>query len=245
MLSITLLLQAGSGGSPLLRYSFVALAFFVAALVVAAVGWSAAIAGNDRSRWTRHTLIAAVVAAAWMAATGFAAARGLLHFAAPPTMLIVFPAVLVGAVALALSPVGTRITRALPLAALVGFQGFRVLVELLLHRAYTEGLMPVQMSYAGRNFDIVSGATAIGVAAWLATGHVAPRLVLAWNVVSAALLANIVIVALLSAPTPMRVFLNEPSNVWITRAPWVWLPTVMVFAAVTGHVMVFRRLRMP
>ena len=42
-----------------------------------------------------------------------------------------------------------RLALDLPVAALVGYQGFRVLVELLLHRAYTEGLMPVQMSYSG------------------------------------------------------------------------------------------------
>ena len=29
------------------------------------------------------------------------------------------------------------------------------------------------------------------------------------------------VVALLSAPTPFRVFMNEPANVWITRAPWI------------------------
>ena len=36
--------------------------------------------------------------------------------------------------------------------------------------------------------------------------------------------------------------MNEPANVWITHAPWVWLPTVMVFAAILGHVLVYRRL---
>jgi hypothetical protein len=44
---------------------------------------------------------------------------------------------------------GRRSGLRLPLAALVGYQGFRVVVELLLHRAYVEGLMPVQMSYSG------------------------------------------------------------------------------------------------
>ena len=111
-----------------------------------------------------------------------------------------------------------------------------------MHRAYVEGLMPVQMSYSGRNFDIVTGITALALGAWLATGRDLARLVLAWNTLGVVLLANILIVALLSAPTPFRVFMNEPANVWITHAPWVWLPTVMVFAAVFGHVVVYRRL---
>ena len=139
-------------------------------------------------------------------------------------------------------PVGKRIAIGLPIAALVGYQSFRIIVELLMHRAYVEGLMPVQMSYSGRNFDIVTGITALALGGLARHGTRSRGLVLAWNTLGVVLLANILIVALLSAPTPFRVFMNEPANVWITHAPWVWLPTVMVFAAVFGHVAVYRRL---
>ena len=39
--------------------------------------------------------------------------------------------------------------------------------------------------------------------------------------------------------------MNEPANTFITRAPWVWLPAVMVLAAVMGHALVFRWLLTP
>ncbi len=155
---------------------------------------------------------------------------------------VLFVAVFALAFGIAFSALGRMLALGLPLAVLVGFQGFRVLVELLLHRAYTEGLMPVQMSFSGRNFDIVSGLTAIALGAWLLHGRASARVVFAWNTLSLALLANILVIALLSAPTPFRVFMNEPSNVWVTRAPWVWLPAVMVLAALTGHLLVYRRL---
>ncbi|MFL5579894.1 MAG: hypothetical protein ACJ8AO_05930 [Gemmatimonadaceae bacterium] len=231
-------------GSPALRASFVALAAAVAALFAAGIHWSSLRTGLPRAAAARRAALAAAVAAAWMAATALAAARGALHFEPPPTMLVV---VLLGpaiALAVALSPVGRRLALGLPVAALVGFQGFRVAVETLLHRAYVEGLMPVQMSWSGRNFDVVSGVTALALGAWLATGErrAAWRVVLLWNTLGAALLANILGVAMLSAPTPFRAFSNEPANVWITRAPWVWLPAVMVLAAVMGHALVYRRL---
>jgi len=229
-------------GSIVLRTSFIALTLFIAASFVAGVFWSATRSGMPLAAARVQTLRAAGATTVWLALTGIAAARGVLHFSAPPTMVLVFPIVFAMAIGVALSPLGRRLARDLPVAVLVGFQGFRVLVELLLHRAYTEGLMPVQMSYAGRNFDIVSGATAIAVALWLVRGHTSPRLVFAWNTLGAALLLNILIIALLSAPTPMRVFMNEPANVWVTRAPWIWLPTVMVLAAIMGHVLVYRRL---
>jgi hypothetical protein len=64
-----------------------------------------------------------------------------------------------------------------------------------------------------------------------------------WNAGGTLLLVNILTIAVLSTPTPVRVFHNEPANEWIAHAPWVWLPTVFVVAAIIGHVLVFRRLR--
>ncbi len=232
-------------GSPALHVGFVALTLLLGALFVAAVYWSSLRTGLDRPTAVRRASLAVLGAGAWIGLTGAAAARGLLHFAPPPTMGIAIGASIALSIGLALSPVGKRIAIGLPMAALVGYQSFRILVELLMHRAYAEGLMPIQMSYSGRNFDIITGITALALGAWLSTGRWSRGLVIAWNTIGVLLLANILVVALLSAPTPLRVFMNEPANVWITRAPWVWLPTAMVFAAVFGHVAVYRRLKAP
>jgi hypothetical protein len=225
-----------------LRAGFVALTVAIGALFVAAVYWSSRRTGSARPAAARRAAVGGAFATAWIALTGVAAATGALHFDAPPSMLIAILASLALAVALALSPVGRQIALGLPIVVLVGYQGFRIVVELLLHRAYAEGLMPVQMSYTGRNFDIVTGISAVLLGTWLTIGRGSKTLVAAWNTLGVLLLANILGVALLSSPTPFRRFMNEPSNIWITHAPWVWLPTVMVFAAVFGHVAVFRRL---
>ena len=224
----------------LLRAGFVALTLALYLLFVVAVYLSAQRSGIDGYRARRQTTLAAILAAAWIAATGIAAARGVLRMWGPPTMGPVLVGMLVIAIGVALSPLGRRIVANVSIAALVGYQGFRVLVELLLHRAYVEGVMPVQMSWSGRNFDVVSGVTALLLGAWLATGRRSRGLVLAWNVLGVLLLANIIAVALLSAPTPFRVFMNEPANTFITHVPWIWLPAVMVLAAVMGHALVFR-----
>jgi len=67
----------------------------------------------------------------------------------------VISGVFVAGILLARSSIGDRFARGLPLTYLVGFQVFRFPLELAMHRAYVEGVMPVQMSYSGRNFDIV------------------------------------------------------------------------------------------
>jgi hypothetical protein len=103
--------------------------------------------------------------------------------------------------------------------------------------------MPVQMSYSGLNFDIVTGITALIVGALLATGRTGVRTARAWNVMGTLLLVNIILIAGLSTPTPWRVFREGPANVWIATEPYVWLPTVMVAFAILGHIVIYRRLR--
>jgi hypothetical protein len=206
----------------------------------------AASAAGDGERATRRATRAALATAAWLAATFAAAASGRLSFATvPPTIAVVIVISLALALRIGLSSTGGTIAAGVPLALLVGVQGFRLPLELLMHRAYAEGLMPVQMSYSGRNFDIITGITALVLAAalWLAPQRVSPKLVLLWNVMGFGLLLNVLTVAILSTPTPLRVFMNEPANVWITQAPFVWLVAVLVPTALAGHLVIFRRLR--
>jgi hypothetical protein len=228
-----------------LMVAFGALAVLVAAAFPVLLH-RAETATGDAAPAKRRALRAALATAAWLAATFAAAASGRLSFATvPPTMGVVIVLSLALALRIGLSGTGARIAAGVPLALLVGMQGFRLPLELLLHRAYAEGLMPVQMSYSGRNFDIVTGITAIILAAalWMAPQRVSPRLVLLWNLLGLTLLANVVTIAILSAPTPLRVFMNEPSTAWTTQAPFVWLPAVFVLAALAGHIVIFRRLR--
>src|SRR5262245_42020960 len=69
-----------------------------------------------------------------------------------------------GAALLAFSGLGQRMALTLPLYALVGFHVFRLPLELVLHQWYMEGVLPVQMTYAGHNFDIVTGLLAFFIA---------------------------------------------------------------------------------
>ena len=143
--------------------------------------------GAEPVHQVRSILAAAVMTlglTVWMAGTYVAASFRFLQFPpGSPTMVVVFALLIVLSVGLGLSPVGRRLAAGLPLAVLVGVQGFRLPLELLMHRAYEEGLMPEVMSYTGLNFDIVTGITALIVGALLALGRAGLRTVRAWNVI--------------------------------------------------------------
>lgn len=222
--------------SPFLSIAFIALTLAVCALLVFGV-WRAF--GGTQSR---APLVFTLSLGAWLAITAAVASAGLLSdFSKQPPriFLIVFSGVALSLV-IALGTIGRRAIDTLPLWALVGLQGFRFPLELLLHRAYDEGVMPIQMSFSGRNFDIVSGITAL-LAAFLIHQKRFPTWALhAWNALGFGLLLNIVAIAILSFPTPFRAFHNAPANTWVTHAPFIWLPAVLVMTALLGHVVVLR-----
>jgi hypothetical protein len=188
--------------------------------------------------------VLAGITAAYLVAPALLAANGLLDrynpLPAPALVMVVILTVIT--VTITLSRLGARVIAAVGLPALVTFQAFRIPVEWLLHRLYQEGVVPVQMTYAGRNFDIVTGVTAAALGVWLVRGGRSRGAVLAWNVVGLALLANIVTVAILSTPVPFRRFVDGPPNLLPSVVPYVWLPTFLVQLALAGHVLVFRSL---
>jgi hypothetical protein len=189
------------------------------------------------------TIGISVAAGAWMGVTWAAAETGHLSRLdlTPPPFLGLPVALVILSLVVAFSRFGTRLIDGLPLAWLIGVQVFRFPLELMLHRAYSEGVMPLQMSYAGWNFDIVTGLTALPVAWAVSRGYAGRGLVLAWNALGTVLLVNIVVIAVVSTPI-VGWFGPTLLNTFVMFPPFVWLPAVMVLTAAVGHLLVWRAL---
>lgn len=194
----------------------------------------------------RFAAAMAVACALWLLATWEAAASGwIAQFdRRPPPLALVFVAVFSASALLAFGPFGHRLLRAIPMWAIVLTQAFRLPLELVMHQAAVEGVMPVQMSFSGWNFDIITGTTALIVAPILAAGYGGRKLVLAWNILGTLLLINILTIALLSTPV-FAAFGPERLNTFVAYPPFIWLPTVMVVCAITGHMIIWRWLFLP
>ena len=218
------------------------LSLLVAAGFVLGCEWAGRRLGEGTRVRRRRALRLGAAALAWLLITGLVAATGVLRRfdATPPPFVVLALAVAVIGIAVPCSSLGSLLVRGVPLWALVGFQIFRFPLELLMHRAYVEGLLPVQMTYAGLNFDIVSGLTAGALGVWLRRRRPVPRwLVASWNLLGSGLLVNIVTIAVVSTPV-FGWFGHERLNTLVTYPPFVWLPGILVTAALMGHVLVWR-----
>ncbi|NUO50348.1 MAG: hypothetical protein HOV80_15950 [Polyangiaceae bacterium] len=212
-------------GIPVL--ALVVVVLFVVALRRAGVGLAAAVGAT----------------AAWVAAFGVAAASGILSRAdlRPPPMALMIVAIISGALLFGLSRFGERVALTVPLWALVGVHAFRLPLELVMHQASIAGVMPTQLTFGdgGFNYDIVTGTTAIVVAGLIAIGRAPRALVIGWNVMGLGFLVVIAGIAIATAPF-VRAFGPGSVNTWVTYVPFVWLPGVLVPAAIAGHVVALR-----
>jgi hypothetical protein len=59
--------------------------------------------------------------------------------------------------------------------------------------------------------------------------------------VGLALLVNIMTIAIISTPR-IQYFGPSATNFFVAYPPYVWLPAIMVLAALAGHLLVFRAL---
>jgi len=200
--------------------------------------------GSEPRVALRRAAWSMLLALAWAGLTLLFAASGVLSRfdTRPPPLMPLLMLTLGGAIALGRSRFGERLVLGLPLWALVGCQAFRLPLELVMHRAATDGTMPVEMSYSGYNFDILTGTSALLLGSALVLGWAGPRAAALWNLGGLLLLCNIIGIAVAATPL-FQAFGPGHLNVWVTHPPYVLLPTVLVLAALFGHVLVFRKLR--
>jgi len=186
-----------------------------------------------------------IIIALWMIVLAVLSANGFFadfsKLPPRPALAILLPLPFV--LFLAFSKRGTRFLQSVPRQWFVFMQSFRIFVEVLLWLAFMAGMLPVQMTFDGLNFDVITGLLALPIGYLLARGkNYSSTAGIIYNIVGLALLLNILVIAVLSMPSPFRYFLNEPSNVLVAQFPYIWLPGVLVPLAYSLHILSLRQL---
>lgn len=164
--------------------------------------------------------------------------------ALPPKIFVfgVFPTVLL-MIGLFLTTKGRVFIDSLPLKNLTYISVVRIPVEIVLYFLFVEKFIPEIMTFEGQNFDIFAGISALFVAYFGFKGNISnKKLLLIWNFISFGLLMNIVITAILSAPSPFQKFGLEQPNIAILHFPISLLPTFIVPVVIFSHFAAFRKL---
>ena len=161
----------------------------------------------------------------------------------PPRLLFLAAPALLCIAVLFFTPKGKHFIDNLNIKYLTILHTIRIPVELVLFWLFVNKAVPQLMTFEGRNFDIIAGITAPIVYYF---GFVQNRLnkniLLVWNFTCLALLLNIIVNAILAAPTPMQQFAFEQPNIAILYFPFNLLPAVVVPLVLLSHLAAIRQL---
>ncbi|GAA4329880.1 hypothetical protein GCM10023149_34800 [Mucilaginibacter gynuensis] len=194
---------------------------------------------------TPKPAIVAAIVITWLVIQAFVVNSGFYHnitslpprfvfLVAPPVLLIIL---------LFITKAGKAFIDNSNARWLTGLHTIRIAVEIVLFLLYQHNYIPRIMTFEGHNFDIISGLTAPFI---LLFGYYKPFLnktiLLAWNFICIALLLNIVVIALLSAPSSVQQFGFDQPNIAILQFPYYWLPCFVVPTVLFAHLVSIKQL---
>jgi hypothetical protein len=161
----------------------------------------------------------------------------------PPRFILLIGPPLIFIIVLFLTAKGKNYMDGLSTKTLTILHIVRIPVELVLFWLCIYKTVPQLMTFEGRNFDILSGLTAPLVFYFgFVKKKIGKPVLLLWNLVCLALLLNIVVNAVLSAPFPFQKFAYDQPNIALLYFPFVWLPCCIVPVVLFAHLATIRQL---
>jgi hypothetical protein len=159
--------------------------------------------------------------------------RGIL-FILPPLLFIIVLFVTNG---------GRRFIDQMDPGTLTLIHTIRIPVEFVLYWLFLDKQVPKLMTFAGGNYDIISGITAPLVFYFgFIKNKMGKNIILLWNLLCLGLLFLIVRHAIFSVPSPFQKFGFEQPNIAILHFPYAWLPSCIVPMVLFSHLVMIRRL---
>jgi len=179
---------------------------------------------------------------AWLALLCCIVATGVLEANPMPGLMIFVAGINLVSIIFALSGVGKKLSQSLSIVGLVGFQAFRLPLELILHSWVEQKSIPQTMTWTGQNFDIISGILALVFIPLVKTNRK-----LAWipNIVGFGLLLNVMRVAVMSSPLPFAWSTDQIGGQPLQLAfhfPYLLILPVCIGGALIGHILLTRAL---
>ena len=194
---------------------------------------------------SNRSLTAVLIIVAWLMSQAFLSFSGFYQVTTgmPPRFLaLVVPPVLL-IIAMLTTSRGKRFSAELNISTLTLMHTLRVPVEIMLYGLSVYKVIPELMTFEGRNMDIFSGLTAPIIFYFgFIKKTLAPKWIIAWNIICIGLLLNVVVHAILSAPTDFQRLAFDQPNIAVTYFPFVWLPCFIVPLVLYSHLVSIRQL---
>lgn len=154
----------------------------------------------------------------------------------PPRFMLMLAPSLILMVIVFSSKNGKSFLEKLDMKMLTLLHVIRTPVEFILWALFLNETIPERMTFEGLNYDILAGLTAPFIYYfYYVKKSISGKWILGWNLLSLALLLNIVINAILSTPSVFQQFAFHQPNIAILHFPFIWLPSIVVPIVLFSH----------
>lgn len=187
--------------------------------------------------WT-NTLLMAFLLGLWLMMATTIVHSGVLQAYPIPTVPLFHLSLLSVAVLFGFSHWGAKIALSIPLMFIVAFHVFRLPLELVMASWAEQGTIPMTMTVAGKNFDVLTGLFALTIAPLAGTYR---RLTWIFNITGMLLLLNVIYVSVMSSPFKFTWGVQPPLQL-VFYMPYALIGPVCIGGALAGHIILTRAL---
>ncbi|MEO0583494.1 MAG: hypothetical protein AAF135_14820 [Bacteroidota bacterium] len=134
------------------------------------------------------------------------------------------------------------ILHAIPIHIPIVYQSFRAVIEVLFYFTFVAGILPIQVTFGGANYDVLLGISAIFVGLYAYRTDASPKLLIAWNILGIAVVGFAAFTFISSFYFPEIWGDGEP-NLAFNRFPFLLLPSFFMPSAIFMHLLSIVQLR--
>ncbi|MEM1218785.1 MAG: hypothetical protein AAGH79_07725 [Bacteroidota bacterium] len=124
----------------------------------------------------------------------------------------------------------------IPIHLPIAYQSFRAVIELLFYFTFLEGILPIQVTFEGANYDVLLGLSAIGVAIYATWPSASRRLLIAWNILGIAVVGFAAFTFISSFYFP-SFWGQEEVPLAFNQFPYLLLPSFFMPSAIFIHIL--------
>ncbi|MEO1417705.1 MAG: hypothetical protein AAFW00_20645 [Bacteroidota bacterium] len=134
------------------------------------------------------------------------------------------------------------ILHAIPIHIPIVYQSFRAVIEVLFYFTFVAGILPIQVTFGGANYDVLLGISAIFVGLYAYRTDASPKLLIAWNILGIAVVGFAAFTFISSFYFP-EIWGDAEPNLAFNRFPFLLLPSFFMPSAIFMHLLSIVQLR--
>jgi len=124
----------------------------------------------------------------------------------------------------------------IPLHIPIAYQSFRLLIEILFYFTFLQGILPIQVTFEGVNYDVFIGVSAIFMALYAFKKNASKRILIIWNVIGIGVVAFAAFVFITSFYFP-HIWNQQNTPQEFNQFPFLLLPAFFMPSAIFVHVL--------